>query len=76
MSTSRIKGYQVQIATNSKFTSNKKSVTVKGYSKTLKKITKLKAKKKYYVRVRTYMNVSGKINYSNWSKTKSVTTRK
>ena len=36
----------------------------------------LKAKKKYYIRVRTYKTVSGKKYYSTWSKTKTVTTGK
>ena len=37
--------------------------------------TKLKAKKKYDVRVRTYKTVSGKKYYSTWSKAKYVTTK-
>ncbi|MCR4709620.1 MAG: hypothetical protein K5653_05125, partial [Clostridiales bacterium] len=53
MSTERITGYQVQIATNKGFTKNKKSVKVAGYSKVSKKFTGLKAKTTYYVRVRT-----------------------
>ena len=52
-----------------------KSKTVKGYKYTSKKITKLKAKKKYYVQIRTYKTVSGKNYYSSWSRVKSVTTR-
>ena len=65
-------GYQVQVAKNKKFTSGKKTKTVKGYSKTSVKVTGLKAKTKYYVRVRTYMKVSGSTYYSNWSGVKSV----
>ena len=72
MSASRIKGYQIQLATDSQFTENKKDVKVKGYSKTSKKVTKLKAGKKYYVRIRTYMKAGGATYYSTWSKTKSV----
>ena len=74
MSKSRITGYQVQYSTSSNF-ANSKKVTVKGYKKTSKKITKLKAKTKYYMRVRTYMKVSGTTYYSTWSKTKSVKTK-
>ena len=51
-------------------------MTVKGYSKTSKKITNLKGGKKYYVRVRTYKTVNGTKYYSPWSKTKTVTTKK
>ena len=76
MSTSRITGYQIQLATNSKFTKNKKTVTVKGYSKTSKKVTKLKGGKKYYVKIRTYKTVGGIKYYSPWSKVKTVTTKK
>lgn len=67
-------GYQVQYATNSKF-SRATNVTLKNTTVS-KKISKLKAKKKYFVRVRTYKTVSGKKYVSSWSKTKSVTTRK
>lgn len=72
MSASRITGYQIQLATNKKFTRNKKTVTVKGYKSVSKKVTKLKAKKKYYVKVRTYKTVGGKKYYSPWSKVTSL----
>ncbi|MBE6741121.1 MAG: fibronectin type III domain-containing protein [Ruminococcaceae bacterium] len=68
-------GYQVQYATNSKFTNNKKTVTVKGTKTSSKTVTGLKAKKKYYVRVRTYKTVNGTKYYSPWSKAKTVTTK-
>ena len=71
-----ITGYQVQYSTSSKFASGNKTVTIKGYKNVSKKISKLKAKKKYYVRVRTYMQLSNnKKYYSSWSGTKSVTTK-
>jgi len=41
---------------------------------TKNKVKKLKAKKKYYVRVRTYKTVKGKKVYSSWSKVKSIKT--
>ena len=75
MSKSRITGYQVKYATNSTFTKNKKTVTVKGYKKTSKTIKKLKANKKYYVRVRTYKKEHSNTYYSGWSKKKPVKTR-
>ena len=74
MATSTITGYQIRYSTSSKMTSPKYK-TVKGYKYTSKKITKLKAKKKYYVQVRTYKTVSGKNYYSSWSGVKSVTTK-
>ena len=72
MSKSRITGYQVQCCTNKKFKSGVKKKTVKGYKKTAVKVSKLKSKKTYYVRVRTYMKTGGKTYYSNWSKAKAV----
>ncbi len=71
----QVTGYQVMVATNSKFTKNKKTATVKGYSKVSKKMTKLKAKTKYYVRVRTYKTVKGVKIYSDWSKAKTCKTK-
>ena len=68
----RITGYQVQYATNKKFTKGKKTITVKGYSKTSVKIKKAKKIKKYYVKVRTYQVINGERTYSAWSKVKTV----
>ena len=76
MAKSRITGYQIQLATNKKFTKNKKTVTVKGYKKTAKKVKKLKGGKKYYVRIRTYKTVNGTKIYSKWSKAKSARTKR
>lgn len=42
---------------------------------TKNKVKKLKAKKKYYVRIRTYKTENGKKVYSSWSKVKSVKTK-
>ena len=78
--TTQTTGYQIQYATNSKFTQSKKTITVKKNSTTSKTVSKLEAKKKYYVRVRTYktVKVNGKSTkiYSSWSKAKVVTTKK
>ncbi|MBE6719215.1 MAG: hypothetical protein E7571_00985 [Ruminococcaceae bacterium] len=68
-------GYQIQYSTNSNF-KNAGTVTVKSNKTTSKKIAKLAAKKKYYVRIRTYKTVKGKNYYSAWSKAKTVTTKK
>lgn len=74
--TAQTTGYQIQYATNSEFTTNKKTVTIKKNTETTKTISKLKANKKYYVRVRTYKTVNGKKYYSSWSKVKTVKTKK
>lgn len=75
MPSKRISGYQVQTAVNKKFTKRVKTKRIKGYKKTSVKIYNLSAKRKYYVRVRTYMKTGGKTYYSNWSKVRSVRTR-
>ena len=72
---SGVKGYQVQVATDMKFKKNKKTATVKKQKTTKVTIKKLKAKKKYYVRIRTYKTVKGKKIYSSWSKVKTVKTK-
>ena len=72
---SNITGYQIRLATDSKFTKNKKTVTVKGYKNVSKKVTGLKAKKKYYVKIRTFKTISGKKYYSPWTKAKTVKTK-
>jgi len=69
---SGITGYQIQYSTNSKFKKGNKSIKIKNAKTISKKITKLKAAKKYYVRIRTY---KGK-KYSKWSKVKSIKTTK
>lgn len=69
-----VSAYQVQIATNKKFSKNKK--TFKASKKSTKvKIKKLKAKKVYYVRVRSYKKVNGKKVYSKWSTVRKVKTK-
>lgn len=73
--TTQASGYQLQYATSSKFT-NTKTVTAASCRTTSKKVTKLRAKKKYYVRIRTYKTVSGKKYYSAWSSVRTVTTKK
>ena len=72
---SSITGYQIQYSTDSKFKKEKKSIKTKNAKTVSKKITKLKAAKKYYVRIRTYKIVNKKTYYSSWSKKKNVTTK-
>jgi len=73
-------GYEVQYATDKKFTKNVKKVNIKKNKTTSVTTKKLKAKKKYFVRIRTYKTVkfngkSVKV-YSGWSKVKNTTTKK
>ncbi|RGG46866.1 hypothetical protein DWX72_10850 [Ruminococcus sp. AF21-11] len=68
-------GYEIQYATNSKFTSAKK-VTITSNKTDKTTVSKLSGKKKYYVRVRSYTTVNGTKYYGAWSASKSVTTKK
>ena len=67
----KVSGYQLQLSRSSKF---KKAVT-----KTTKKISykfkKLKANKKYYVRVRGYVKTSSGTAYGKWRKKKFKTAK-
>ena len=74
MSKTPITGYQIRCSLKSSM-AGAKTVTVKGYAKTSTKVKKLKAKKKYYVQIRTYKTVNGKNYYSNWSAKKTVKTK-
>lgn len=66
-------GFQVRYATTKKFKSGTyKTVTLTSKSATSKALTKLKAGKTYYVKVRAYKTVDGKKIYSSWSKVKSA----
>ena len=67
-------GYQLEYSTSSKFTNSKKTwITSK--NSTAKTISKLSAKKTYYVRVRTYTKVGKTKYYGAWSTTVSVKTK-
>lgn len=70
-----VSGYQVQVATDKKFKKNKKVVTTKNNKKLTVTVKKLKAKKKYYARVRTYKKADGVRVYSKWSGKKSKKTK-
>ena len=76
--TKQSSGYEVMAATDKAFTKNVKKTFVTSNKTTSKKISGLKVKKTYYVKVRAYKNVKidGKMVkvYSNWSKLKTVKT--
>lgn len=71
----QISGYEIQYSLKKDFSGSTKTKAV-SRKKTSVKLSKLKSKKKYYVRIRTYKTVkfngkSVKV-YSAWSKTKNV----
>lgn len=72
--TTQTSGYQIQYATNTKF-DNAKTVTITSNTTLSKKIGSLTAKKKYFVRVRTYKTVGSTKYYSSWCTPKYVTTK-
>ena len=67
-------GYQIQYSLKKSMKAAKK-VTAKKASKVSVKVKKLKAKKKYFVRVRSYVKVDGKTLYGTWSTIKKVKTK-
>lgn len=70
-------GYEVAYSTDSKFSKKNTKIVLVGKNNIISKsVPKLKVKKKYYVRIRTYKTVKGKKYYSDWSKVKNVTTKK
>lgn len=67
----KVSGYQLQLSRSSKF---KKAVT-KTTKKVSYKFKKLKANKKYYVRVRGYVKTSNGTAYGKWRKKKFKTAK-
>ena len=75
-----IDGYQIQYSTNKDFKGRTAKITAVPKNASAKKILNLKAKKKYYVRIRTYkdVKVNGKNRtlYSDWSGRKTAVAKK
>ena len=69
-----VTGYQIEYSLKKDF-SAKKRVTVRKADRVTRTLRNLKAKKTYYVRVRTYKKVDKKTYYSAWSKVKAVKTQ-
>ena len=72
--TEQVTGYQMRYSLKSNM-SSAKYVTVKNNKTVSRTVKNLKAKKKYWVQVRTYKTVNGTKYYSAWSTKKSVTTK-
>lgn len=64
-------GYEITYSTKKSFKA-KKTVVIKGNKATSKTITKLKSKKKYFVKVRSYKKVGKDKIYGTYSKVKTV----
>ncbi len=70
-----VKGYEIQYADNKKF-SKKKTIKISKNSTKSAVTGKLKAKTKYYVRIRGYVTYKGKTYYSKWSGAKTIYSKK
>ena len=70
-----VTGYQIQLSLNKNFKKNTKTVTISKRKTASKTIKKLKSKKKYYVRIRSYYKSGSHGWYSAWSKVKTVKTK-
>ncbi|MCC7570550.1 fibronectin type III domain-containing protein [Candidatus Micrarchaeota archaeon] len=73
--TAQVSGYQIYCSTSSKF-SNSKKITVSKATQVSKTISKLKGKKTYYVKIRTYKKVGSTKYYSAWSAAKKTKTKR
>lgn len=76
--TGQTSGYQIQYSDSNKFQKKRtKAVDISKKTSVSKGVKKLKSKKKYYVRIRTYKNVNGNTAkiYSGWSDVKTVVTK-
>lgn len=71
--TANADGYQIYLATNNKFTKDKKIVSVKKTSITIKK---LKKGKTYYFKARAYKKVNGKTYYGKFGSVKRIKIKK
>lgn len=69
--TKNVSGYQIQYSPKKNFKRGK-IITINDNKVSSRKIRKLRAKKRYYVRIRTFVTVTGKTYRSNWSKAKSA----
>ncbi|RGQ05885.1 hypothetical protein DWZ12_05300 [Blautia obeum] len=67
-------GWQVQYSTNKKFRSGVRTVNLKADNTKLT-VRKLRSRKNYYVRIRSYKKVGKQTWYSGWSNVKRVRIR-
>lgn len=70
----RASGYEICIASDSKFKNQKKYIVKKSQSK--KTVSRLKHNKKYWVRMRSYKTAGGRRIYSGCSRVKTVKIRR
>lgn len=68
-------GYQIRYARNKSMTRSVKTKKISGQSSEQKVIKKLSRRKVYYVQIRAYKSVDGKVVYGKWSSKKKLKTK-
>ena len=71
---SQTSGYQIQYSSRKDF-KTQKTIKITSASTVKRTLSGLARKHKYYVRIRTFRNIAGKMYYSTWSPAKSATTK-
>ncbi len=69
-----VTGYQLQYSTRKDFR-KAKTVKIKRAGTLAQTVEKLKSRKKYYIRIKSYKTVKGKVYYSEWSDVKKIKTK-
>ena len=72
----KVNGYEIITASNSKFTANAKKAAMKKNTSTAVTFKGLGKNKKYYVKVRSYVNTANGKVYGAWSKTIALKVKK
>ena len=72
---STVSGYEIQYSLKKSFAGAKKMTIKKPTTKTATIKKKLKAKKKYFIRIRSYIESNGTKIYSDWSNVKTAKTK-
>lgn len=70
-----VDGYKIQYGTSKSFKKKTYKTKMVKKNKTSCKIKNLKSKKKYYIRMRTYISKEGSPYWSDWTATKTVKTK-
>ena len=71
-----VNGYQIVVAKDKKFKKPVKKMLVRGEKKQKAVVKKLKAGKKYFVRIRSFRKEKSGVVYSDWSKRKTLKVKK
>lgn len=67
-----VSGYEIKYSTSSKFTTKTTKTVKAGKNSSGVTVKKLKSRKKYYVKLRSYKTINGKKYYSSYSSTKNI----